>query len=41
MIPLHLRELEADAIITRTAYPEIPKVEHELTALDQPLAPAD
>jgi DNA-binding HxlR family transcriptional regulator len=40
MISLQLRELEADGIVTRTVFPEIPpKVEYELTELGQSLAP--
>jgi DNA-binding HxlR family transcriptional regulator len=40
MITLQLRELEADGIIKRTVFPEIPpKVEYELTELRQSLAP--
>jgi DNA-binding HxlR family transcriptional regulator len=40
MITLQLRELEADGIIKRTVFPEIPpKVEYELTELGQSLAP--
>ena len=40
MITLQLRELEADGIVKRTVYPEVPpKVEYELTALGQSLAP--
>ena len=40
MITLQLRELEADGIVKRTVFPEIPpKVEYELTALGQSLAP--
>src|ERR1700733_3514636 len=40
MITLQLRELEADGIIRRTVFPEVPpKVEYELTALGQSLAP--
>jgi DNA-binding HxlR family transcriptional regulator len=40
MITLQLRELEADGIVKRTVFPEVPpKVEYELTALGQSLAP--
>lgn len=40
MITLQLRELEADGIIARTVYPEVPpKVEYELTALGRTLQP--
>lgn len=40
MITLQLRELEADGIIKRTVFPEVPpKVEYELTELGQSLAP--
>jgi DNA-binding HxlR family transcriptional regulator len=40
MITLQLRELEADGIIRRTVFPEVPpKVEYELTALGQSLEP--
>jgi len=40
MITLQLRELEADAIVKRTVFPEVPpKVEYELTELGQSLAP--
>jgi DNA-binding HxlR family transcriptional regulator len=40
MITLQLRELEADGIIKRTVFPEVPpKVEYELTELGQTLAP--
>ncbi|MFZ1430114.1 MAG: helix-turn-helix domain-containing protein [Geminicoccaceae bacterium] len=38
MITLQLRELEADGIVKRTAFPEVPpKVEYELTQLGQSL----
>ncbi|MDW9378283.1 winged helix-turn-helix transcriptional regulator [Sinorhizobium meliloti] len=40
MITLQLRELEADGIISRTIYPEVPpKVEYELTELGFSLEP--
>jgi DNA-binding HxlR family transcriptional regulator len=40
MITLQLRELEADGIIKRTVFPEVPpKVEYELTELGQSLEP--
>lgn len=40
MITLQLRELEADGIVTRTVFPEVPpKVEYELTDLGRSLAP--
>jgi len=40
MITLQLRELEADRIVKRTVFPEVPpKVEYELTELGQSLAP--
>src|SRR6478752_5003055 len=38
MITLQLRELEADGIVKRTVFPEVPpKVEYELTQLGQSL----
>lgn len=40
MITLQLRELEADGIVHRTVFPEVPpKVEYELTKLGYSLAP--
>lgn len=40
MITLQLRELEADGIINRTIYPQVPpKVEYELTELGKTLNP--
>jgi DNA-binding HxlR family transcriptional regulator len=40
MVTLQLRELEADGIISRTIYPEVPpKVEYELTELGRTLEP--
>jgi DNA-binding HxlR family transcriptional regulator len=40
MITLQLRELEADGIVKRTVFPQVPpKVGYELTELGQSLAP--
>ena len=40
MLTLQLRELEADGVITRHVYPQIPpKVEYEISAFGQSLAP--
>ncbi len=40
MITLQLRELEADGIVRRTVYPEVPpKVEYDLTPLGRTLEP--
>lgn len=40
MVTLQLRELEADGVIRRTIYPEVPpKVEYELTPLGLSLTP--
>jgi DNA-binding HxlR family transcriptional regulator len=40
MITLQLRELEADMIVKRTVFPEVPpKVEYELTELGRSLEP--
>ena len=40
MLTLQLRELEADGIVARQVYPQVPpKVEYELTPFGQTLAP--
>ncbi len=40
MLTLQLRELEADGIVARHVYPQVPpKVEYELTAFGRTLAP--
>jgi DNA-binding HxlR family transcriptional regulator len=40
VITLQLRELEADGVVKRTVFPEVPpKVEYELTDLGRSLAP--
>lgn len=40
MVTLQLRELEADGIVQRTVYPEVPpKVEYALTPLGRTLEP--
>lgn len=40
MITLQLRELEADGIVLRTVYPEVPpRVEYELTPMGRTLEP--
>lgn len=40
MLTLQLRELEADGIVARHVYPQVPpKVEYELTPFGQTLAP--
>ena len=41
MLSLQLKELEADGIVHRAMYPQVPpKVEYPLTELDEALAPA-
>lgn len=41
MLAQQLRQLEADGIVTRTLYPQVPpKVEYRLTAWGQALCPA-
>lgn len=40
MVTLQLRELEADGVVKRTVFPEVPpKVEYELTGLGRSLEP--
>jgi DNA-binding HxlR family transcriptional regulator len=40
MLTLQLRELEADGMVTRNVFPEVPpRVEYEVTALARTLAP--
>jgi DNA-binding HxlR family transcriptional regulator len=40
MLTLQLRELEADGVLTRRVYPQVPpKVEYELTEFGRTLAP--
>jgi len=41
MLGQQLRQLEADGIVVRTAYPQVPpKVEYQLTPWGQELCPA-
>jgi DNA-binding HxlR family transcriptional regulator len=39
MLTLQLRELEADGVIMRHAYPQIPPMEYEISPFDQSLGP--